>query len=464
MILEQFYLSCLAQASYLIADERSGIALVVDPRRDVEPYVALAGERGLEIRDVALTHFHADFLAGHLELRERCGAAIHLGERAQAEYAFEPLGDGDELVLGPEVAVRVLETPGHTPESVCYLVLDTTGEEPRPHAVLTGDTLFIGDVGRPDLLASIGVTADQLASWLYSSLREKLLTLPDEVLVYPGHGAGSACGRSLGSETVSTIGEQRRLNYALQEMGEEEFTALVTADQPDAPPYFSHDADLNRRERPTLEQSLASALEPLDLEGVLRAINAGAQLLDSREAGVFAAAHLEDAVNVGLSGKFATWAGTLLDHDRPIVIVAEPGREEETAVRLGRIGFDQVSGYLQGGMEALAGRPDLVRRLERLGPAEVSEQMRGDAPPVVVDVRSDAERDGAGFEGSLAIPLSRLRDSLGELPRDRPLVVACASGYRSSAAASVLLRNGFEEVADLIGGAQAWRAAGLPLR
>lgn len=456
MILEQFYLSCLAQASYLVGDESSGVAAVVDPRRDAGIYRDAAAARGLDIRDVLLTHFHADFLAGHLELREQCGATIHLGERATAEYPFEPLGDGDELVLGPNVTLRVLETPGHTPESSCYVVVDTSGDEPRDHAVLTGDTLFIGDVGRPDLLASIGVTADELAGMLYASLREKLLPLDDEVLVYPGHGAGSSCGRSLSSETVSTIGDQRRLNYALQDMDADTFRAIVTADQPEAPPYFSHDADLNRRERPTLEQSLARALRGLSLADALRHVNAGAQLLDSRDASAFAAAHLEDSINVGLSGKFATWAGTLLELERPIVIVAEPGREEETAVRLGRIGFDSVAGYLEEGMAALEARPDLVRRLERIGPAEARQELASDDPPLVIDVRSEVEREGGAIPDSLSLPLLELRDRISELPRDRRLIVSCASGYRSAAAASILLRNGFESVADLIGGQAAW--------
>jgi glyoxylase-like metal-dependent hydrolase (beta-lactamase superfamily II)/rhodanese-related sulfurtransferase len=460
MILEQFYLSCLAQASYIVGDEVSGVAAVIDPRRDVSVYLEAAAERGLDVRDVLLTHFHADFLAGHLELRELCGATIHLGERAEAEYAFEPLGDGDELVLGPNVTLRVLETPGHTPESVCYLVIDTSGEKPRTHAVLTGDTLFIGDVGRPDLLASVGVTAGELAEMLYDSLREKLLPLDDAVLVYPGHGAGSSCGRSLSTDTVSTIGDQRRLNYALQDMDVAAFTALVTTDQPQAPPYFSHDAELNKRERPTLEQTLARALQGLGLGDALRHVNAGAQLLDSRDAAAFAAAHLEDSINVGLSGKFASWAGTLLELGRPIVIVAEPGREEETAVRLGRIGFDQILGYLEGGMEALAPRPDLVSRLERIGPAEAREELSSDSPPLLLDVRSEVEREGGAIPGSVCLPLPELRERLEELPKDRRIVVACASGYRSSAAASILLRNGFDRVADLIGGQQAWEATG----
>jgi glyoxylase-like metal-dependent hydrolase (beta-lactamase superfamily II) len=462
VILEQFYLSCLSQASYLVADEQSGRAVVVDPRRDVELYLEACRQRGLTIGDVLLTHFHADFLAGHLELRERTGATIRLGEGAQADYEFVEMADGDELVLGPSVRLRALATPGHTPESTCFLVVDTSDGGERPHAVLTGDTLFIGDVGRPDLLASVGVTAEDLAGRLYRSVREKLLTLPDEVLVYPGHGAGSACGRSLSTETVSTIGEQRRLNYALQPMEEEEFVRLVGSDQPEAPAYFAHDADLNRRERPTLERSLERALRPLPLESVLALVNEGAQVLDSRDAVSFARGHLEGSLNVGLGGRFAGWAGTLLAVDRPIVVVAAPGREQETAVRLGRIGFDHVEGFLQGGVEALAARPDLVRVVRRLEPEEAARELESDDPPVVLDVRGAGEHAQGTLPGSLLVPLPELARRLDEIPTSRRVLVACASGYRSSAAVSLLERNGYHEVADLVGGLAAWseRAGG----
>jgi hydroxyacylglutathione hydrolase len=339
MILQQFYLKCLAHASYLVGDEASGVAAVVDPQRDVDQYLAFAGERGLRIEHVLLTHLHADFVAGHLELRDRVGARIYLGAKASAEYAFTPLGDGDEVRFGT-VVLRAMETPGHTPESISLLVFETTTSAEAPAAVLTGDTLFVGDVGRPDLRASLGWSAGDLANLLYDSLHEKLMKLPDASLVYPAHGAGSLCGRAISQETVSTIGEQRRVNYALRPMSKTDFVALVTADQPDAPPYFTYDAVLNSKERPTLDETLAREVQPIPLDGVLALQQSGAQVLDTREPGEFAAAHLRGSVNVGLTGQYATWAGTVLRHEKPIVIVAAPGREHESAASASTTSWD----------------------------------------------------------------------------------------------------------------------------
>ena len=354
MILKQYYLGCLAHASYLLGDEASSTAIIVDPQRDIQQYLADAEKLGLQIRHVFLTHFHADFVAGHLELRDRCGAAIHLGSRAKAEYAFVAMKDGDTLEF-PGLRLQVLETPGHTIESISILVFDLQKDAAKPYAVLTGDTLFIGDVGRPDLRASLGWSANDLGAHLYDSLHNRLLMLPDETLVYPAHGAGSLCGKKLSSDTVSSLGDQRRLNYALQPMSKEEFIRLVTADQPDAPAYFTYDAILNTRERATLDQSLEQALQPIDLDEVLRMGDAGAQILDVRDPAEYAKGHLAGSINIGLGGQYATWAGTVLDRTKPIVIIAEPGRELEAALRLGRIGFDHVAGYLNGGMaEALA--------------------------------------------------------------------------------------------------------------
>lgn len=305
MILRQYYLGCLAHASYLVADEESREAAVVDPQRDVDQYLDDARRMGVEIRHVFLTHFHADFLAGHLELRDRTGSRIYLGRRAAAEYAVTPLGDGDAVELGG-VRLVVLETPGHSPESVCILVYDLRGEAGRPHAVLTGDTLFIGEVGRPDLRAPLGWSAEELAGMLYDSLRTKLLTLPDDTLVYPTHGAGSLCGRNISKDTVSTMGVQRRYNYAPQPMSREEFVRIITADQPDAPSYFTYDALLNTKERPTLDRSLARVLRPLALEAVLELQRAHDQVLDAREPADFAGAHLARSVNIPLGGQDAT--------------------------------------------------------------------------------------------------------------------------------------------------------------
>ncbi len=455
MILEQYYLGCLSHASYLIGDAEAGVAAVVDPQRDVEQYLVDAKRHGLRITAVILTHFHADFVSGHVELRDRVGARIHLGARAEAEYDFVPARDGDTLDLG-RVRLQFLETPGHTPESICILVFDTARDGAKPHAILTGDTLFIGDVGRPDLMASIGVTADELARDLYASLHDKILRLPDETLVYPAHGAGSMCGKNLSKERVSTLGEQRRYNYALQPMGVDEFVHLVTADQPEAPAYFPYDAMLNRQERASLERMLEKTLQPLTLETCLRLQQQGAQILDVRDAADFAGAHLLGATNIGLGGQFATWSGTLLRRDRPIVLVAEPGREPEAAVRLGRIGFDHVAGYLEGGMQALEPRPDLVRHTERITAQALAERLNGDNPPQVVDVRTEGEWDRARIVGSIHVPLQQLSARVDEVPRNSHFVVHCGGGYRSMIAASILAQHGFTNMSDLVGGYAAW--------
>jgi glyoxylase-like metal-dependent hydrolase (beta-lactamase superfamily II)/rhodanese-related sulfurtransferase len=458
MVLEQHYLGCLAHASYLIADEESGEAAVVDPQRDVDRYLEQARRLGCRIRHVFLTHFHADFVAGHLELRDREGATIYLGARASAEYAFTPVGDGDSVELG-RVRLEVLETPGHSPESISIAVYDLEENERAPYAVLTGDTLFIGDVGRPDLRASLGWSAEELGGMLYDSLREKLLALPDETLVYPAHGAGSLCGKNLSADTVSTIGVQRLYNYALQPMSKQEFVRIVTADQPDTPPYFSYDAALNARERPTLEHTLARGLRALSLDEALAVRDAGGQLLDARDPVDFEGAHLRGSVNVGLGGAYATWCGTVLDRERPIVVVAEPGREVEAATRLGRIGFDAVAGYLEGGMQTLDSRPELVDRIERVTAGSLAEQLGSSEPPLVLDVRTPREWEEKRIEGSVNVPLARLGERLGVLSRERPIVVQCASGYRSAIASSLLRRAGFGRVADLVGGLAAWEAS-----
>jgi glyoxylase-like metal-dependent hydrolase (beta-lactamase superfamily II)/rhodanese-related sulfurtransferase len=462
MLLKQYYLGCLAHASYLIADEDTGTAVVVDPQRDIDQYLAEAQTHGWQIRYVFLTHFHADFLAGHLELHERVGATICLGRQAQADYAFTPFGDGETLRFG-QVQLKVLETPGHTPEAISLLVYDCAKDPHQPYAVLTGDTLFIGDVGRPDLMASVGITAAELAGMLYDSLHQKLLTLPDETLVYPAHGAGSLCGKNLSSETFSPLGVQRRFNYALQPMSKEAFIALVTAEQPEAPAYFAYDAMLNRRERPTLTQTLQHVLTPLTLDDVVRLMNSGAQVLDVRDPEAFEAAHLTGSVNIGLQGNFATWAGTVLAQDTPIVLIADPGKEAEAAMRLGRIGFDHIRGYLAGGAQSLQARPELLRRIERITATELAAALGAPNPPLVLDVRGPGERADKYIAGSLHLPLTRLKRQLSTVPRDCTVVLQCAGGYRSAIAASLLANHGMTAIADLVGGLAAWEAAGLDL-
>ena len=462
MILKQYYLGCLAHASYLVGDEASATAVIVDPQRDIQQYLDEADKLGLTIRHVFLSHFHADFVAGHLELRERCGASIHLGSRAHAEYPFVAMKDGDTLDF-PSLRMQVLETPGHTIESISILVFDLQKDSTKPYAVLTGDTLFIGDVGRPDLRASLGWTASDLGAHLYDSLHNKLLKLPDETLVYPAHGAGSLCGKKLSSDTVSSLGDQRRFNYALQPMSKEEFIRLVTADQPDAPPYFTYDAILNTRERATLDKNLEQVLRPIDLDEVLQMGDTGAQILDVREPAEYAKGHLAGSINIGLGGQYATWAGTVLDRAKPIVIIAEPGREQEAAIRLGRIGFDHVKGYLQGGMEALSGRPDLVWPTNRVGAPIIAEELAGADAPLVLDVRNPREYESKHIPGSVNIPLNHLQERIAEIPRDRRIAVHCAGGYRSSIAASILHQHGITRLIEMAGGLAAWDAVQLPV-
>jgi len=471
VVLKQFYLNCLAHASYVVADEESGAAAIVDPQRDIDQYLTFAADHNLRIMYVFLTHFHADFIAGHLELRDRVGATICLGRKAIAEYEFKPVGDGTSIDLG-SVRIEILETPGHTVESISLLVYDRAAGG-DPVAVLTGDTLFVGDVGRPDLRASLGWSATELGAMLYDSVHEKLLTLPDSTKVYPAHGAGSLCGKAISKETVSTIGDQRRLNYALQPMSKERFVELVTADQPDAPPYFTYDAVLNSRERPTLDQALARELKPLTVEQTAAAVRDGAQLLDTRDPSEFAAAHLAGSVNIGLGGEYATWAGTLLDAARPIVIVADPGAEGQSALRLGRIGFDQVAGFLDGGLAAVERGPIgsaprtsggfAITSTDRLSPQTAADRIAGSNPPLVIDIRTPRERADKSIKGSMHRPLNAWREGLRDVERDRAIIVHCAGGYRSSMAASLLQRDGFTNVSELAGGITAWEAAGLPV-
>jgi rhodanese-related sulfurtransferase len=328
--------------------------------------------------------------------------------------------------------------------------------------VLTGDTLFIGDVGRPDLLASVGVTAEELAEMLYASI-DRLRNLPDATLVYPAHGAGSMCGKNLSKETVSTIGEQKKFNYAMQPMSMEAFKTLVTADQPEAPDYFVYDAILNRKERTDLDANMQKSLRKMSVEEVLEAQQKGAQVLDVREAVDFEAAHLSGSLQIGLQGKYATWCGSLLDHQRPIVVIAEAGDEPEAVMRLGRIGFDHIAGYLEGGMSALENHPNLIKRIDRITAPALAQLLESSQPPLVLDVRSEKERASAHLAASVHIPLADLAERIGELPQDRRLVVHCEGGYRSAIACSLLVRSGRTNLMDLVGGIKAWQASQLPI-
>ncbi len=459
MILKQFYLGCLSHASYMIADERTKVAAVVDPQRDIQQYLEEARSNGWTIKYVFLTHFHADFLAGHIEMRDTVGAHIYLGAAAEAEYDFESVREGDMIEFG-DVRIAVLETPGHTPEGISLLVYNLRESDMQPHAVLTGDTLFIGDVGRPDLLASIGVTANELAEMLYNSVR-RLRELPDATLVYPAHGAGSMCGKSLSKETFSTIGDQKRDNYAMQPMSAEAFRELVTADQPEAPEYFAHDAILNRKARSNLEFAMRQALKPLTADEVIQLQAQGAQVIDVRESIDYEGSHLQRVAHIALNGKYATWCGTVLSTDRPIVIIADEYDEEEAVIRLGRIGYDNVVGFLNGGMRAFLDAPHQLHQTPRVTANALAALQQSANAPVIVDVRAPMEWEAGHIAGSLNIPLNHLRDRNDEIPKDRPVVVHCAGGYRSAIAVSLLEQSG-HEVMDLVGGFQAWKASSLP--
>ncbi len=451
MIFEQFYLECLSQASYLIGDQTTGRAVVVDPRRDIDIYLESAREHGLEIVMAIETHFHADFLSGHLELAEATGAEIGIGAAGEAQFEHRALHDGDRIPLG-DVELEVRETPGHTPESISVVVWESP-EATEPYAVLTGDTLFIGDVGRPDLLSSLGMTAEELGRNLYESLNEKILTLPDSTRVYPGHGAGSACGKNLSTETWSTIGEQRRTNYALQFEDADDFVAAVTEGQPPAPGYFVYDAILNRKRRSVFHESEAPT--PMSLEETLAAMADGSVLIDTRDPAVFAQGHLVGAVNVGLEGRFAEYAGSVVSPDQSIVLTGEPGSEVEARVRLGRIGFDNVSGHLPDLERHLVEHPELSRRASRLTADDLRERLGSDDLQLL-DVRNVGET-GVGVIGeAIVIPVAQLPGRLEELDPGRPTLVYCAGGYRSSIAASILKARGFVDVSDLIGGYDAW--------
>lgn len=451
VVIRQLYLGCLSQASYLVGDRRTGRAVAVDPRRDVDEMLAVAREEGVAIELVVDTHFHADFLAGHLELAAATGAAIGVGSRGRTEYPSRPLEDGEVIDLGG-VQVEVLHTPGHTPESISLVV--RPAPDAPPVAVLTGDTLFIGDVGRPDLLASVGVDARELGAQLHRSLR-RLLELPDDTLVLPAHGAGSACGKALSTETVSTIGEQRRTNHALRPMDVEEFVALVTEGQPEAPGYFGYDAVLNRADHPLLDRD--EELPELDLAAVDRAVAGGAVVLDVRPIAEFAADHLAGSLNVSLDGRCAEQAGSVIAPGTP-VIVAGGGRAavREGRIRLGRIGFDDVVGAIVDVGSLLVAHPERAARLSRLTADELARRWAalGDRLQVV-DVRTSGEVADAPVEGAVNIPLQRLRERLGELDPAAPVVLLCAGGTRSAIASSVLRAEGFADVSDLLGGAAA---------
>ena len=411
MLFTQYYLDCLSQASYLVGDEGSGQAVVIDPRRDVGDYLADAAAAGLSIVGVINTHFHADFVSGHLELARATGAWIGYGAAAQPDFAFRPLADGERISLG-EVTLEIMATPGHTPESISVLVYEHAADA-IAYGVLTGDALFIGDVGRPDLLASVGVSADDLGRMLYDSVQRKLMGLPDAVRVFPAHGAGSACGKNLSTERASTIGAQRATNYACQPMSE------------------------------------ASALA------------AGAVVLDARDAIDFTAGHLAGAVSVPLDGRMAETAGIVFRPDQPLVVMASPGQEQEAALRLARIGFDRTLGYIADPQTYLLAHQDQVIQASRLTVAQVDDALATDGSVQLIDIRNPGETAAGVIPGATTLPLPELPQRLAELDPTAPVVLYCAGGWRSSVGASLLRAHGFADVSDILGGYNAWAQAHL---
>ncbi len=455
MYFEQFYLGCLAHASYMLASE--GEAVIVDPQRDVDLYLKAAAEHDVTIRHIFETHLHADFVSGHRELASRTGATIYMGAQAGAQFPHVPVSDGFVLTFG-QASIRVLETPGHTPESICLVVTDT--EKSRiPWAVLTGDTLFIGDVGRPDL--SPRHTPQQLAGLLYDSLHSKLLTLPDSVLVYPAHGAGSLCGKNMRAERSSKIGTERLTNYALQIKSREEFVAQLTSNLPARPEYFMKDAEINRTGASALSE--LAPLRAISPQGLDRMLKDGEIALDVRSGDDFAAGHVPGSVNIALSGQFASWAGTVLGLTaHPVLIADSESQIEEARLRLARVGMETIDGYLAGGVTAWrdAGLP--LATTEQITAEKLNARLQQDELSVL-DVRRQGEWDAGHIDGATWWPLDNFKVSPPEIDHDSTLAVHCKGGYRSMIACSLLERAGFHHLLNVSGGIDAWQQAGLPI-
>lgn len=457
MYFKQFYLGCLAHASYLVGS--NGEAAVVDPQRDVDEYIKEAEANHLKIKYVIETHLHADFVSGHRELAARTGAEIVFSGQAAATFPHRAVREGDEITIG-KVVLRIIETPGHTPESVSVLVIDTEVST-HPQKVLTGDTLFIGDVGRPDLASGKGYTPQVMAGMMYDSLHQKLLQLSDDVEVYPAHGAGSMCGRNISNQTSSTIGEQRKFNYALKPMSKDEFIRMMTSELPTAPAYFSADAEINREGAGELSAlPKPEALSPLEVSELN---SQGYVVLDVRSAAEFGAAHVPGSINIGLGGQFAIWSASLISLQSPIVIVAESkAKVDEAQTRLARVGIETVHGYLSGGMAAWSNAGLEVASVPQITVDQLKDLITSETEFQVLDVRRPPEYVSGHVPGAIAEPLSNLNERVAvlELERSKPTAVICAGGYRSSAATGILQQHGFTNLLNVTGGTNAWIKAG----
>ncbi len=451
MYIEQLYTNCLAEAAYYIESE--GEAAIIDPIRETEPYIALAQKRKASIRYVFETHFHADFISGHIDLAKKVNAPIIYGPQAHTGYEVYNAADGEEFPLG-KLTLRVLHTPGHTPESSCFLLLD---ENRKPHAIFTGDTLFVGDVGRPDLLDGV-MSREELASMLYDSLNNKIKTLPDATIVYPAHGPGSACGKNIGKETFSTIGDQKKFNYALQDVSREQFIAQVTEGILPPPAYFFEDARINKQGYAPVENVLAGSKRALSADQFKAAIKRGAVVLDTRKADDFEKGFIRGAVNIGLNGQYAIWVATLLSMKHPLVLVTDPGTEHESILRLARVGYENVVGYLEGGINGWDEPLDTVRSIS-------AEQLKGEIKreTTILDVRKPGEWNTSHLKDARFLPLAEFPKNLNTLDKSKPYIVHCGGGYRSMTAISMMKREGFLDLTNVYGGFTAMVNAGLPM-
>lgn len=452
MFIEQIYTSCLAEASYYIESE--GEAAVIDPIRETDPYVRKATERNATIKYVFETHFHADFVSGHIDLANQTGSSIVFGPTATPEYEVIRATDGQEFSIG-KVKIRVLHTPGHTPESTTYLLIDEHGKE---HAIFTGDTLFVGDVGRPDLLDGV-MTKEELAGMLYDSLNNKIKPLADEVIVYPGHGPGSACGKNIGTDTWSTVGTQKKSNYALQPMTKAEFIAVVTDGLTDPPKYFFVDASINKKGYESIDSVMGKNVNALSASAFRAKIDAGATVLDTRSPVEFAAGYIHGSVQTGLEGSFAVWVGTILDPAQELLVVAPAGRERETILRLARVGFEKVAGYLDGGISAWTASGESTERIENLSAADFFARSQA-SHITILDVRKPSEYAAGHLSDAKNLELATLEKHIGDVPAGEPLYIHCAGGYRSMIAASILRRKGFHKLVNIEGGFAKIRETG----
>jgi hydroxyacylglutathione hydrolase len=440
MYIEQLYTNCLAEAAYYIESE--GQAAVIDPLRETTPYLALAAKRNASIRYVFETHFHADFVSGHIDLARKAKAKIIYGPDADTAYEIYRAKDDEIFTLG-KIKIKVLHTPGHTPESSCYLLYD---ENNKPHAIFTGDTLFVGDVGRPDLLDGI-MSQEDLAGMLYDSLQSKIKVLPDDVIVYPAHGPGSACGKNIGKETFSTIGIQKKMNYALQDMSRDEFIHQVTDGILPPPQYFFEDARINKTGYESIEKVISQNTRPLSNSEFRNELSSGAMILDTRKADDFEKGFIPGSVNIGLNGQFAVWVGTLVDINKPLLLVTEPGKEEESVLRLARIGYEKIRGFLNGGIETWDEKLETVKSINA---SEMKEQMSAGA--IVADVRKPGEWNSGHVKNARFLPLADFPKGLESLNKDKSYIVHCGGGYRSMTAISIMKNFGFRNLINVYGG------------